>query len=353
MKDRIITIKPIFASLALLIFAGSAAIPVQAAGVILYVANGSSVDAYQLDQANSAVSSTLSPLTPAIPWTDAFALTTDTSGDIYVADAGANRIVEFNAAGTQKAVFNIPTDGSGGNINPQEIALDSAGNLYVTSYDGAISEFASSNGARTTIETIPQDRGIVTDPINSKTYVSTSGLGDVTLDSFTTGVGGAVSTVYTTGDYPDGQLRGVTFDNANNVYLADSTWNAGQGYIEKITSAGVATTFITGLDGPNSLAINGSSGTDLYVADYFAGDVEEFALSDGHLENTIVSGLGNVSGIALSGGRLNGGAEPEFFAALADDADAPEPASGSLLALAFALLLVFKPLRKRFVSARR
>lgn len=331
------------AGLTLLISIGFAA-PADAAGLFLFVANGTSVNRYQLNQQNTLVLSAAGTLTPAVPWTDAFALTIDSSGDIYVADAGANRIVEFNSSGIQKAVFDIPADSTGGNISPQEIALDSAGNLYVTSYDGTISKFASSNGAETTVETIPQARGIVTDPINGLTYVSTSGLGDVSLDSFTTGKGGPVSTVYTTGDYPDGQLRGVTFDLNNNIYLADSTWNAGQGYIEKIAPNGVATTFISNLDGPNALAINGSNGTGLYVADYFAGDVEEFSLSDGHLMSTVISGLGNVSGIALSGGKLNAGEEPEFFGALA--IDTPEPASAAVLALALVLLVAAKSARR-------
>ncbi|HWF09100.1 MAG TPA: hypothetical protein VG297_11595 [Bryobacteraceae bacterium] len=74
------------------------------------------------------------------------------------------------------------------------------------------------------------------------------------------------------------------------------------------------------------------------VADYFAGDVEESALSDGHLENTIVSG------------SLNGGVEPEFFS---DLFIAPEPASGILLLFAFALLLAVKPLRARIISGCR
>jgi hypothetical protein len=76
------------------------------------------------------------------------------------------------------------------------------------------------------------------------------------------------------------------------------------------------------------------------VADYFAGDVEEFALSDRHLVSTVASGLGNVSGIALSGGRLNAGEEPLFFDTLGDDA--PEPTPAALLTLAIALLVVAK-----------
>lgn len=341
----------IFACLPLLVSAGFAVLPANAAGLVLYVANGTSVNGYQLSHQNNSALSAAGTLTPSTPWTDAFALTVDTSGDIYVADAGANRIVEFNSSGVQTAVFNIPADGTAGGISPQEIALDSAGNLYVTSYDGVISKFASSNGARTTIETIPQARGIATDPINGETYVSTSGLGDVTLDSFTTGTGGAVNTVYTTGDYPDGQLRGVTLDVNNNIYLADSTWNANHGYIEKITPGGVATTFITGLDGPNALAIDGSNGADLYVADYFAGDVEEFALSDGDLVSTVVSGLGNVSGIALSGGGLNTGEEPVFFGDIGHNA--PEPASAALLALALVLFAIAKFRRVRAIAPRR
>ncbi len=313
-----------------------------ASGISLYVASGNAVGAYTLG-------GTLEQsFTPSVSWANAFAITVDSSGNVYIADAGANRIVQFNSAGTQTGVLQIPADSTGGTISPQEIALDASGNLYSTSFNGDIRKFASATGSGSTLETIAGARGILVN--GGDTYVSTSAYGAATVSSFATGSGGTVSTLYTTGSYPAGQLRGMAADVSGNLYIADSTWVAGQGTIVKRDSGGTVTGLISGLNGPNAIAINGSS---LYVASYFGGDVKSYDIVTGAYLATIVSSLGHISGIAFGPSFATDGfqtitdaIEPEFFQVQHSNAPSvPEPGTVALLASAAIFLALARRAR--------
>ncbi len=94
-----------------------------------------------------------------IPWDVA----TDSSGDVYVADLGNERIDEFSAAGafieaygwgvsdgasrfetcTTTCEASAGGDGAGALNNPDGIATDPSGNVYVAEYDSRIDEFSA------------------------------------------------------------------------------------------------------------------------------------------------------------------------------------------------------------------
>lgn len=75
-------------------------------GGVIYVTN-------ELPNSNSSVSSVsayglttqtfLGNLVPTVAYDLPDAITVDSAGNVYVADASANRVVEFNSAGTQVA----------------------------------------------------------------------------------------------------------------------------------------------------------------------------------------------------------------------------------------------------------
>ena len=52
-------------------------------------------------------------------------------GNIYVADAGNNRIQKFNSSGTYVSQFGSTGSGNGQFSNPFAIAIDGLGNIYV------------------------------------------------------------------------------------------------------------------------------------------------------------------------------------------------------------------------------
>ncbi len=94
-----------------------------------------------------------------IPW----GVATDSSGDVYVADLGNERIDEFSAAGafieaygwgvsdgasrfetcTTTCQASAGGDGAGALNNPDGIATDPSGNVYVAEFDNRIDEFAA------------------------------------------------------------------------------------------------------------------------------------------------------------------------------------------------------------------
>ncbi len=61
-------------------------------------------------------------------------ITVDSSGNIYVADTGNNRIQIFNSEGSVISLIGSQGSSDGQFNNPCDVAVDSSGKLYVTDY---------------------------------------------------------------------------------------------------------------------------------------------------------------------------------------------------------------------------
>ena len=181
---------------------------------------------------------------------------TDSSGNVYFADSGNNKIRMVNNAGiitTFAGTGGRGSTGDGGAATsaqlylPSGVAADNRGNVYFADVSNHKIRFVNS-------------AGIIT------TFAGTGTAGS-------TGDGGAATSaqLYSPAD--------VTIDISGNFYIADT----GNGKIRMVTSTGIITTFAgTGLAGSNgdggaatsaqlygaySVAVD-SSGT-VYIADYF------------------------------------------------------------------------------------
>ncbi len=141
-------------------------------------------------------------------------LVLDSSGNIYVADSSNDTIRRITPAGVVTtfagtAGRSSSTDGTGTAAkfeDPYNVAVDSAGNIYVAESDAHCIRKITPAGVVTTLAGL------------AGTFGSTDGTG--TAARFNT-------------------PSGVTVDSAGNVYVADS----GNHAIRKITAAGVVTTF--------------------------------------------------------------------------------------------------------------
>ncbi|MGA8148974.1 MAG: hypothetical protein WB870_15585 [Gallionellaceae bacterium] len=142
-----------------------------------------------------------------------YSVSTDTSGNVYVADSGNNTIRRITPTGMVSTLAGTPAifgsaDGTGAAASfyyPNGIATDSVGNVYV-----------ADSGNNTIRKITPT--GVVS------TLAGTPG-----VQGSADGTGTAASFNYPTG---------VATDNAGNVYVADS----GNNTIRKISPAGIVST---------------------------------------------------------------------------------------------------------------
>lgn len=222
-------------------------------------------------------------------------------GDLYIADAGNNRIRKINSSGI---VSTFAGSGVAGSVNgtgtaaqfnnPTGIVIDGSGNLYVTDSGsnkirkitpaGVVTTFAgsgvagSANGTGTAAQfnnptgiTIDGSGNLfVTDYNNHLIRKITSTKVVTTLAGSSAGFTNATGTsAQFNGPY------GITIDDANNLYVTEKNNHT----IRKITSAGIVTTFAgTGssgfADGTGTTAqFNAPAGIfnfygDISVADY-------------------------------------------------------------------------------------
>ncbi|MDP3372383.1 MAG: autotransporter-associated beta strand repeat-containing protein [Candidatus Paracaedibacteraceae bacterium] len=187
----------------------------------------------------------------------------DTLGNLYVSESGNNRIskitpsgVRSTLAGSGVAGFADAAGTSAQFSEPRGIIIDSLGNLYVAdaqnyrirkiTTDGVVSTFAGSgtagfaNGTGTSAQ-FNVLRGITIDNANNLFVLDR---GNSCIRKITTG--GVVSTFAGSGiaGFADGtgtaprfnSPAGITIDPFNNLYVTDS------GRIRKITSSGVVST---------------------------------------------------------------------------------------------------------------
>jgi len=215
----------------------------------------------------------------------------DGSGNLYFADAGGQRIRKINLAGIITTVAGNGTAGFSGDgglataaqLNwPKDVALDSAGNLYIADTgDNAIRK-VSPTGIISTIAGngntgFSGDGGLATNAqLNLPSGVAVDGNGDVyAADTYNFRVrkvdsSGVISTVAGTGvalysgdgvqatnatlAYP----TGLKFDAAGNLFLAD--WVT----VRKITPGGIISTIagtgILGFTGDGGPAVSGQTG---------------------------------------------------------------------------------------------
>lgn len=164
----------------------------------------------------------------------------DSSGNLYIADTGNNRIVKITPTGTQTVVSAAPLTLS----SPLAVAVDGAGNLYVSdSGHGRVVKILAGGGTAT-----------------------------------------ALASVLT----PDG----LAVDANGNVFVTENV----DGYIVKITSGGASSNFEIGLNSPVDVAVDAAG--NVYLADESLSSIVKFPPSGGEGTNVGTS-LSNIRGVAV------------------------------------------------------
>jgi sugar lactone lactonase YvrE len=212
-----------------------------------------------------------------------FAIAFDSTGNLYIADSTGRRVRKVDTAGVVTSFAGTGVSGSAGDggpassaqiNNPQGLAIDSFGNLY-------ISEFGGHRVRKVSLAT-----GIIT---------SVAGIG---VTGFAGDSGAATAARLNS-------PQGLAVDPSGVLYIAD----VGNNRIRKVATTGIITTFagagstsfsgdgglavMAELNSPQSLAID-SSGT-LYIADVANNRIRKVDAT-GIITTVAGSGVGGFSG---------------------------------------------------------
>jgi sugar lactone lactonase YvrE len=196
----------------------------------------------------------------------------DASGNIYIADAGNNRVLMVPATDlsctTASDCVSVGSALTTPLSNPEGVAADASGNVYISdTYNHRVLKVPSTDLACT----MPADCTTVGSGMVSPDGLAVDASGNVYIADYTSSIGILMET-YSGGTYTQSLVgsglsvpTGVTVDASGNIYIASSGGNV---IIKETYSGGTYTqsTMGIGLDNPTGVAI--AANGDIYAADY-------------------------------------------------------------------------------------
>jgi len=256
-------------------------------------------------------------------------VTFDASGNLYIADQNNSRIRKVDTNGVITTVAGNGTKGYSGDggaatnasLNcPTSVALDAAGNLYISDMDNGRIRKVDTNGIITSITTTGATFaaygpvGVAPDTVGNLYLADQNSYKIVKVNSSGTATTFAGGNNYS-GPPGDGgpataavigSPQGVAFDAAGNLYIADQ----GKGCIRKVNPIGIISTvagngtngYYSGDGGaatnarlrfPYGVALDAAG--DLYIADYLNNRIREVD-TNGIINTVAGNGSTNYSG---------------------------------------------------------
>ncbi|HSS18843.1 MAG TPA: immunoglobulin-like domain-containing protein [Pyrinomonadaceae bacterium] len=223
-------------------------------------------------------------------------MATDAAGNVYVADAGNNRVQKFDNNGNFLLKFGIFGDVPGGFVQASGVAVAPGGDIYVSDeFTNRISIFNSSGIFQSTFSagSFPTTAtGVALDSAGN-VYVSDSS--NHRIRKFT--AAGMLITSWGSSGTGDGQFsgpQGLAIDSADNVYVADTANNR----IQKFTAGGVFITKWGTLGSANGefmspFGVSADSSGTIYVADTSNNRIQSFSSTGTFIEAFGASGSGD------------------------------------------------------------
>ena len=209
----------------------------------------------------------------------------DAYGNLFITDAGNSRVRRVDTNGIITTVVGNGSTGYSGDggpatnasLHPVGLALDAAGNLFISDYDNARIRKVDTDGIITTIagngtNGYSGDGGAATNASLYGPYgLALDSAGNLYIGEQVNGcvrkvdITGTIRTVTSGGfNEPDG----VAVDNAGNIYVADSL----NDFIKKVDTNGIIT-YVTRSDYPVGVAVDAAG--NLYIGDTYSGTVRE------------------------------------------------------------------------------
>ncbi len=219
-------------------------------------------------------------------------LAVDAAGNIYFSDSGNHVIRKISTTGIISTYAGTGTAGFAGDNGPAtsaqlaapgDIALDSAGNLYICDTDnnrvrkvtpaGTITTFAgngnavfSGDGGQATSAAVPSASGIAIDAQGNVYISSAVRVRKVTSAGIITTIAGNGTRNFTGDGGPATAATfrapiGLAVDQIGNIYVADNS----NGRVRKVNAAGIISTY-AGIDGNASTPLgDGGPATNAYL----------------------------------------------------------------------------------------
>jgi sugar lactone lactonase YvrE len=202
----------------------------------------------------------------------------DAAGDVFVTDLDLQQVFKVTPNGTETTV--------GGELEvPEAVAVDGAGNVYVADSEAAQVFKITPGGVQTTIGTgFSFPNGIAVDGPGNL-YVTDPFIDEVvkiTPSGTQSTVGGGYNTP-----------AGVAVDSAGNVYVAD-TFNQ---EVFKVTPGGTQTAVGNSLMSPAAVAVDAAG--DVYIVD--DGTDAVYSVAPSGKQTTVTTGLDVPDGVAVDG----------------------------------------------------
>ncbi|HEY9857453.1 MAG TPA: NHL repeat-containing protein, partial [Stenomitos sp.] len=233
---------------------------------LIYVSGQGDNKVWKVDPASNFASSSFAVVTAP------FGLAFDTSGNLFVSsNQGAGAVAQLNSGGSIVNAYS-------GFTNPQSIALDYAGMLYVVEAGGAITKLTPSDPAgnpRALMAYLSTPSGLAIDSAGNLFVTCTSSNCISRVDP------AGHTSVFAMVNSPGG----IAFDDSGALFTSDTSNNL----IYRISPSGNLLIFAYGISTPRGLAVDPSTGV-VYVSLYKSNAILQVNPADGVLK-PLVTGI--------------------------------------------------------------
>ena len=193
-------------------------------------------------------------------------LTFDRYGNLFVANHGNNTIHRYSSNGTDLGIF-----ASTGLSMPTGVAFDRQGRLVVCNYgDGSLNIYSATGNLLSHVVTGLLNPIALAVDSSDNIFISTPNIG-ANSGVFRFSPDGSQKTLFATGI--DLDPRGLAFDQAGNLYVANQLGNT----VQRFTADGISLgTFASaGLKDPFALAFDACG--DLYISNQTGGHIRRYS----------------------------------------------------------------------------
>lgn len=216
----------------------------------------------------------------------------DGAGDVFIADVNNNRVLKITSSGAQSTV-------GSGLTNPDGVAVNGAGDVFIADFGNSRVVEVTPGGVQTTVASVATPTGVAVDAAGD-VFIALEGSQEV-LETPAGCTSSCSATVVWGGAGGTSVLLplGVTVDKSGNVFFPVTGTSVGVIKQAPPYNSGVWSFIGSGLNGPTGVGVDAAG--DLFIADTGNNRIVEVSNND-TVQSTVTSGtLTNPNGVAVDG----------------------------------------------------